>query len=157
MKLAFCTVISLAGSQLLCAADPPGFALWKGSDLHAKEKILSSGGKIGIEALGNYGNHRTSVIRRHTSGEAEIHEHVVDFLIVEAGEATLVVGGRIANARTTTPGERRGPSIEAGDKHRLISGDIAHIPANTPHQFLLDPGKTVTYFTIKLDVPPSRR
>ena len=153
MNLLFLLLLCLQFCLALSAADPAGFALWKGSDLHAREKSLAAGGKIRTEALGNYGNHRASIIQRQTSGVAEIHEHVVDFLIVEAGEATLVVGGKVSGVKTTTPGERRGAAIEGGEKHSLAPGDIVHIPVNTPHQFLLSPGKTVTYFTIKVDVP----
>ena len=40
--------------------------------------------------------------------------------------------------------------VSGGEKHHVAPGDIVHIPANVPHQMLLDSGKHVTYFVIKV-------
>ena len=80
-----------------------------------------------------------------------MHETQSDVIVVENGEATLVVGGTIVNPRTTAPHEVRGPSIKGGEKVALAAGDMVHIPINTPHQMLLENGKQITYFVVKID------
>ena len=54
------------------------------------------------------------------------------------------------DARTTAPGEVRGPSVKGGTAQELKAGDVVHIPANTPHQMLVAAGDTVTYFVVKI-------
>lgn len=138
----------------LGAADPPGFMYWSASELKGFAKTLSpkiDAKKAASQQLANFGNHVVMIAHREGSGEAELHEKMVDFMIVESGEATLAVGGKMRNAKTIGPGEMRGPSIDGGTKRKLSPGDVVHVPANTPHQLLLDPGKQFTYFVIKVE------
>ena len=148
----FVFVALIAGAAF--AADPAGFALWKSSELKSYEQKLSpkvDAHKVATDRPGTYGNHLAMIAHREGSGEAELHEHQADFFIVESGQGTLVVGGKVVNGRSTGPGEIRGASISGGTKHAIAAGDVAHIPANTPHQLLLEPGKQFTYITIKVD------
>jgi len=69
---------------------------------------------------------------------------------VLAGVATLVVGGTVVGLRSVGPGETRGESIEGGLHQNLRVGDVAHVPAGTPHQFLLQGDKTVTSLVMKI-------
>ena len=71
--------------------------------------------------------------------------------MVQSGAATLVVGGEIVGARTSSPGEIRGTSIEGGERVKLGAGDVIHIAAKTPHQLLIEPGGKFTYFVVKVD------
>lgn len=148
-------LLFLFAPAVLLAADPAGFVLWKSGDLKGMEKKLSpkiDAQKIATEQLGNYGNHAISISHREGSGQSELHEKVTDIFVVETGQANLVVGGKIAGGKNTAPGEVRGTGIDGGSKHALAAGDVVHMPANTPHQLLLDPGKQFTYFVIKVDV-----
>jgi hypothetical protein len=70
-------------------------------------------------------------------------------MVVE-GEATLITGGKMVNSKTESPGELRGTGIEGGQSQKLAAGDVVHIAANTPHQLTLAPGKTFTYFVVKV-------
>ena len=133
----------------LYAAHPAGFAHVTGSQLKTMEKGMA-GKKLASNPLGNYGNHTMQLSHREASGEAELHETMNDIFVVESGEATLVVGGTVASAKTTAPNEVRGPSIQGGEKKKLGAGDIVHIPAKTPHQLLVDSGKQFTYAVIKV-------
>ncbi|MGA3016862.1 MAG: hypothetical protein ABSF62_07060 [Bryobacteraceae bacterium] len=123
----------------LMAADPPGFVIWpKGvppSDLK---------GKL------DFGNHALSISHRDKDGVVEVHEKLVDVLVVQSGEATLVVGGEVIGPRTTAPGEIQGDSIKGGVSKKVAAGDVIHIPAGVPHQFFVDPGKQITYFVVKV-------
>ena len=138
------------------AADPAGFAIWRNSELKGKEKALApkmDAKKVATETFANYGNHSIMAAHREGSGEAELHEKTVDISLIESGEAYIVVGGKIVNGRTTTPGETRGDSIEGGTRYKLTAGDMFHVPANIPHQMVLDPGQQVTYVIVKVSMP----
>ena len=63
-----------------------------------------------------------------------------------------MVGGTVADPKTTAPHEIRGSSINGGDRKTLGPGDVVHIQAGTPHQLLVDSGKQFTYFVVKIDV-----
>ena len=76
----------------------------------------------------------------------------MDIFVVQNGAATLIVGGDMVDAKTTSPGEIRGTSINGGERVKLGAGDVIHIPANTPHQLLIEAGGKFTYFVIKVDV-----
>jgi mannose-6-phosphate isomerase-like protein (cupin superfamily) len=150
MSKKFILLVPLA----MFAADPAGFTLWKSAELKGYEKKLSpkiDAQKVASQTLAQYGSHLTMIAHREGSGEAELHRKMADLFVIESGAATLVVGGRIPKERTTGPGEVRGPSIEGGARHPMAAGDVAHIPANTPHQLLLDPGQQVTYFVVKVE------
>jgi mannose-6-phosphate isomerase-like protein (cupin superfamily) len=109
--------------------------------------------KLATEQFGTWGNNLAMIAHREADGEAEVHEKVVDYIIVESGDATIVVGGTVPNGKTTAPGEIRGPSIEGGVKKKLATGDVLRIPQNTPHQLLVEKGKQFTYMVVKVTVP----
>ena len=136
------------------AADPAGFNIWRAGELKGFEKSLApkmNKQKVATQNLSSYGNHLAMVAHREGNGEAELHQSMADVFVAQSGEATLVVGGKIPSPRNTAPGEVRGASIEGGTKHKLAAGDIVHIPANVPHQLLLDNGTQFTYFVVKVD------
>jgi hypothetical protein len=71
---------------------------------------------LASETLGNWGNHLLLKTRREaSSGQAEQHEKQADLIVVQSGQATIVIGGRILNGKTTAPNEVRGMSIEGGE------------------------------------------
>jgi mannose-6-phosphate isomerase-like protein (cupin superfamily) len=109
--------------------------------------------KIAQVALGKYEFYSMSVTKRQASGVAELHKNTNDVFVVESGEATLVTGGTITGAKTTAPGEVRGTTIEGGERRKIGHGDFVHIPANTPHQFLLEAGGQITYAVVKTASP----
>lgn len=143
----------LLAAGAVAASDPQGFAIWNSAELETAAKKLApkmNSQKVATEGLANYGNHEMIMVHREGSGQAELHVHMVDVFVIESGAATLIVGGKIPNPRTTAPGEVRGATIEGGSSHALAPGDVVHIPADTPHQVLVDPGKQVSYLAIKV-------
>jgi mannose-6-phosphate isomerase-like protein (cupin superfamily) len=139
----------------LAAALPVGYSHWNAAQLDARAKTLPAKmvGKVKVatESLGGWGNHSMSVVRREGSGEAELHETQSDILIIRAGEASIVIGGTIPDAKKTTAHEIRGSRIEGGEKQPLRPGDILHISPKTPHQMLIEPGHTLDYYAVKVD------
>jgi mannose-6-phosphate isomerase-like protein (cupin superfamily) len=148
-KLAFFLIGTLA-----VAALPAGYSHWNATQLEDRAKTLPAKmGKVKVatESLGGWGNHSMSVVRREASGEAELHETQSDILFIRAGEASIVIGGIIPDAKKTTAHEIRGSRIEGGEKQPLRAGDILHISPKTPHQMLLEPGHTLDYYAVKVD------
>ena len=56
--------------------------------------------------------------------------------------------------RNVTGGEfkLRGRAIEGATKYPIAAGDTLYIPANTAHQFLVEPGKNFTAMVVKMSV-----
>jgi mannose-6-phosphate isomerase-like protein (cupin superfamily) len=145
------TLLGTAG--LLCPAEPAGFVVWNSKDLKGFEQKLKpkmNELKTSSAQLGAWGNHTAMVAHREGNGEAEVHETMADFFVVQSGEATLVVGGQVVGGKTTAANEIRGPKINGGERRKLAAGDIVHIPVKTPHQLLIENGKQFTYFVIKV-------
>lgn len=138
---------ALASAQKVDSYSPADLA-----QLHNK-LAAQNNPKNGIASimLEKYPGHFTEIILRHHSGEAELHKVMADFFVVVDGHATLRTGGTIVNPRDIGPGEVHGSSVQGGQETRLEKGSIVHIPANVPHQLMLDPGQTFTYFVIKLN------
>jgi quercetin dioxygenase-like cupin family protein len=56
----------------------------------------------------------------------------------------------MVKSQKTAANELRGTGIEGGRSQKLSVGDVVHIQPNTPHQVMLTPGHTVTYFVVKV-------
>ena len=89
--------------------------------------------------------------QRRGSGEAEIHETTNHVFIIVEGEATLVTGGTLVDAKRTEPGQIRGTGVNGGQTHRLSKGDVITIPAKTPHWWRDVPTKTVAYYGVNIE------
>lgn len=147
-------IVFVTAAAALPAGAPQGFELWKSSDLQAFEKKLSpkmNPQKVATQPLGSFGNHNFLIAHREGNGEAEVHETQNDVMVIESGEATLVVGGTVVDPKTTAPHEIRGPSIRGGEKKSIAAGDVLHIPVKVPHQMLVENGKQITYFVVKIN------
>lgn len=88
--------------------------------------------------------------RRSSSGVPEVHQEWIDVTWVQAGRATLLTGGRLSGSHQQSAGEARGGTIEDGTSRPIATGDVFIIPAGTPHQFVLGPGDTIRYLTVKV-------
>ena len=80
-----------------------------------------------------------------------MHEKIADVIVIQSGQAAIVIGGKIINGQTTAANEIRGTAIEGGEKQSLKAGDVVHIAAKVPHQMLLEPGQTLDYIVLKVD------
>jgi len=151
-------VVSLCVAALLAvsapAADPPGFAQWRASDLEAHDAELAK--HVGAdhssrETLADFKSHRFRMLYRDADGNPEQHDSIIDIVLVRSGEGTLVLGGEMVGRRATaTAGEWLGSRLEGGERHPIGAGDIVHIPAGIPHSFLVPSGKHITYVLLKI-------
>jgi len=113
-------------------------------------KMAKHGDGSASETLKEYPQHFAMLSFRNRSGEVEVHERFADLFCVLAGTAMLVTGGVVEGGRVVAPGETRGKSIAGGTRQRLRAGDIAHVPAGTPHQMLLAGDETMTSLVMKV-------
>jgi mannose-6-phosphate isomerase-like protein (cupin superfamily) len=119
------------------AADPPGYVVWP-------KGLPPEGSPPKIQ----FEHHSWSLAHRDKSGVVESHGTRTIVMIVQSGEATLVVGNDIVDAKNTSPTEVRGTSIRNGIERKVSAGDVINMPAGLPHQFLLEPGKQITYIDV---------
>jgi len=89
--------------------------------------------------------------QRREAGSVEYHEHTNHVFIMVDGEATLVVGGTMVDAKRTAADQMRAPSLEGGTTYHLSKGDVITIPAKTPHWFKEVPTKTVAYYAVNIE------
>jgi mannose-6-phosphate isomerase-like protein (cupin superfamily) len=125
----------------------PAVLLERGAYLR---QMARAGSGEASETLHEYPQHRAMLSFRSRNGDVEVHEKFADVFLVLSGAATLVTGGTVVNARSTASGETRGDSIEGGHPQPLRQGEIVHVPAGTPHQFLVSSEKTITCFVLKI-------
>jgi len=147
-----CAVAALAIP--VSAADPPEFAMWRAGDLKTHDAELAR--HVGEdhssrETLADYKSHRFRMLYRDADGNPEQHDAIIDIVMVQSGEGTLVLGGTMAGRRATaTAGEWLGTRLDGGERHPIGAGDVIHIPAGIPHSFLVPSGKHITYVLLKI-------
>jgi DNA-binding beta-propeller fold protein YncE len=150
MKRITLALIVVALSTPLHSADPNVVVVWRAKDLAALETKIKGNvdpaRHLGLERLLDSG----TLIYRDGPSEAEVHIRLADFISVRSGEGAVIVGGEIVGGKMTTPDEMRGPSINGGTRYAFAAGDSLYIPANTVHQFVVDPGKTFTMTIVKI-------
>jgi mannose-6-phosphate isomerase-like protein (cupin superfamily) len=137
------------------AQESPGVSRLSAEAIAARAKILTELARrsetgSGSVPLEKYPEHSSGLAVRVKSGVAEMHANWDDVFWVIDGEAKLMTGGRIVDAKATPDGETRGSRLEGGAPTVVGKGDVIHIAANTPHQMLLEPGKTITYYVEKV-------
>lgn len=133
--------LSLAAVPAI-AASPSDYVIWpKGVP------------PAGSSQKAEFGNHGWHIAHREKSGEVENHMTRAIVMVVQSGEATLVVGTDVVDAKTVSPSEIRGTSIRNGTLTKVSAGDIINMPAGLPHQFILEPGQQITYIDVVVTAP----
>lgn len=136
------------------AEAPKDFKIWKGGDLKAYDAKLApkaaGAQKLATETLGSLHGNTVVMVHRQANGEAELHDNWDDFTIVQAGSASVIIGGTVKEPRATGAGETRGTGIEGGETYKLEPGDVFNVPAKVAHQIIAAPGEKVTYLCYKV-------
>jgi len=83
--------------------------------------------------------------RSDQGNEPEVHTHWTHYIQVISGEATLIYGGTVSNAKETSPGQIRGSAIVGGTTMSVHAGDFLQIPAGMPHEFRPSAGAKFHY------------
>jgi len=79
----------------------------------------------------------------------EVHDASDDIYYVLEGEATLMLGGTLAEPNETAPGEWRSKSASGGQRVTVRKGDLIVVPRGTPHQRTVT-GKGFSMILIKV-------
>jgi len=159
---------ALAAVFLTCslsAVEPSGFTLWKADSLKQRAQALSRSVRpdhSSRETLADYQGHRFRLLYRNGDGYPEQHDNEIDVVIVQDGEATLLLGGKLINPEQNPEanngvGEWKGTRIDGGERHAVAAGDVLHIPAKIPHSFLVAKGKHISYVLLKIREGPQPR
>jgi mannose-6-phosphate isomerase-like protein (cupin superfamily) len=148
MRLILLLVITCLAA--LQAADPNQPMYWSAGQLKDVDK--KANGKLNPER--HLGTERLMdsafVAFRNGSGEAELHEKLADLIIVRSGEGAVLIGGKMIDGKASGEGEVRGKSLEGATKYPISAGDTLYVPANTPHQFWMEPGQSFTAMVVKI-------
>ncbi len=94
------------------------------------------------------------IAHRDADGQVEVHTRLNDEFVVQAGHATVLVGGKVEGNKETAPGEWRGGKVTGAKAHALGPGDVLWIPAGAPHQTLVPKGGDFRYLAFKFEVKP---
>jgi mannose-6-phosphate isomerase-like protein (cupin superfamily) len=94
--------------------------------------------------------------KNKTGAAAELHDASDDVYYVLEGSATLVLGGKLTDAKETDPGEWRSPRITDGKTVEIKKGDLVIVPRGTPHQRSTE-NKDFTMILIKVYAEPLKK
>jgi glc operon protein GlcG len=139
----------------MLGAEAAGAAAAAGGNGHANGAIFFSQADVDLKfetggLLLDARRYKIDAGRRDAPGEVEYHERVVDVMHVIEGEATVVTGGQMVDAREVAAGELRARTIEDGKSNTLTKGDVLAIPNGVPHQFV-DVSDPFLYFVVKVE------
>jgi len=133
--LAALLVPSTAFAQ--ATADPTGFA--SAADVKAQVESMRRAMKPGQGFMWKQlvrGSDAVAALEYWKKpGKPAVHPDQAEYVIVIAGNGTMVSGGRLVDPVTTNPTLIEGRRIEAGTTRPLHPGDVFLIPAGTPHWF----------------------
>ena len=123
---------------------PEQFKYLSAKDVEALTDKPGPGAKTAFPV--DHENYNVEYARRSDKGnEPEVHAHSTHYIHVISGEATLIYGGTVTNARETGPGQVRGDGISGGTSMTVRTGDFLQIPAGMPHLFNVRPGGNFHY------------
>src|SRR5438067_13850270 len=126
------------------ATPPEGFKYLSAKEVEALTDKPGPGAKTAFPV--DHENYYVEYARRTDQGNVpEVHTHWTHYIQVLSGEATLVYGGSVSNAKETGPGQIRGDAITGGTSMTVRTGDFLQIPAGMPHLFNVGAGGKFHY------------
>jgi mannose-6-phosphate isomerase-like protein (cupin superfamily) len=129
------------------AAPPDPFKVFSDKDLAG---LATGKGALTLATLVDHENHYVLIAGRTGPGEVEVHEHWIDYMVIQQGEAEFTFGGKLTGARDTGPGEKRGGAITGGTVVTIKAGDFLVVPAGQPHLTMVKPGSSFRAIVIKV-------
>ena len=114
------------------------------------KKMARYGDGTAGETLRTHSQHEIMLQFKSRDGDAELHEGYAFLFVVLAGTATLVTGGTLTRPRKVGAGETHGDAIDGGVRQELKQGEVAHVPAGQPYQFLVAGEKSIACLVVKI-------
>ena len=147
MTLILCSAGAVLAQPAPHATPPDAFRHFSDSEL---AKLSTGKGPLTLSTLTDHQNYYVLVAGRTGPGEVEVHEHWIDYMAIQQGEAEFTSGGTVTGMRDTAPGEKRGGTITGGTVVTLKAGDFLMIPAGQPHVTMAKPGSNFRALVIKV-------
>ena len=145
--LAVCLSGSSQAQTAPHATPPDAFRLISDAEL---AKLSTGKGALTLATLTDHQNFYVLVAGRTGPGEVEVHEHWIDYMAIQQGEAEFTFGGTLSGARDTGPGEKRGGTITGGTVVTIRPGDFLVVPAGQPHLTMIKPGSNFRAIVFKV-------
>ena len=130
----------------------PEFLLWSSLELEQRNAQLGRSIRSddsSRETLADYltpaGSHRFRFIRRDGDGLPEQHTYIEDYVYIQSGRGTILVGGEMLGRDGDL-----GTDIIGGWRYSVGAGDVLRIPADTPHAYLVEKGDHITYVLVRV-------
>jgi glyoxylate utilization-related uncharacterized protein len=142
-----CTILLALAAQAQPAKPAPGD--YQLIPLAEQKLVTDKSGLYSTVILAQHRNAVALVTARDKSGQAESHAAWADYIFIQDGAATMVLGGTMQNPKQASAGEMRGSGISGGKTIALHAGDYLYIPVNMAHQMMLSPGKSIRYAVVK--------
>lgn len=126
-----------SASSAQTPADPTGYA--SAAEIKAQVEAMRQAMKPGQGFMWRplvRGGDAVAALEYWTKpGKPAVHPDQAEYVIVIAGEGTMVSGGTLADPATTNPTLIEGSRIEGGTTRALHAGDVFLVPAGVPHWF----------------------
>jgi mannose-6-phosphate isomerase-like protein (cupin superfamily) len=136
-RLLLAALLLSAEASAQTAADPTGFAAAGEvqSQVEAMRLAMKPGQGFLWRPLVRGGDAVAALEYWTRPGKPAVHPDQAEYVVVVAGEGSMVSGGRLVDPAITNPTLIEGSRIEGGTTRPLHPGDVFLVPANTPHWF----------------------
>ncbi|HEX6588277.1 MAG TPA: cupin domain-containing protein [Longimicrobiales bacterium] len=131
-------VPALAGATRFVMARPrpkidyiPASEFVQRSDYAARTTTIG-----GTVAVSDDGQTVYMLVRRRKESDIEEHSRWDDILLVRSGTGAIEFSAKTRGAHLLAPGEIRGGELVSPESRVMHPGDMARIPAGTPHRFV---------------------
>jgi mannose-6-phosphate isomerase-like protein (cupin superfamily) len=153
--IAGCAAALLAGAAMAQivvpatghATPPDAFRVFSDKELTG---LASGKTALVLSTLVDHETHYVLEAGRTGPGEVEVHEHWIDYMAIQQGDAEFTFGGTASGMRDTGPGEKRGGTIAGGTVVTIHPGDFIVVPAGQPHLTMAKPGTNFRAVIIKV-------
>jgi mannose-6-phosphate isomerase-like protein (cupin superfamily) len=90
---------------------------------------MARGGELASSSIALTDQYRGSFVHRKEPNGAITHAGNTELHYIVEGAGTVVTGGRVVRTQGAPA------TIEGGEAHRVVKGDIIIIPAGSPHMY----------------------
>jgi oxalate decarboxylase/phosphoglucose isomerase-like protein (cupin superfamily) len=98
--------------------------------------------------------HHAAVEYRRTPTPASLHTRMAEFFYVVDGEADLILGGTVTNAKCLNSSNLAGDGVTGGVTHHVKKGSYILVPENTAHYFTnIDKARGITVVDLHVPTP----